>query len=559
MSELPTLGIDLGNTNCCLSFSSSTYPRPQLMPIDENISKHQSLRNILRSAVVYPLDGSPPLVGQKALISPVPGIRFNNFKQSLLDGHLQPSRERNIEKGPEDALTDILRFLKRCAASNSQLESLFDLPNHESGEIALHNPLQIVICTPTQASDAYNKLILRALVASQWYKDISVAEKYVQFIREPVAAALIMSADVARNYLVCDYGGLTLDLAMVEVSPAETPPYRVRKLHRVQANQLDVGGSFLDKLLLRRLMERLESSQNLLGYARRAYSTICDGDTLARLIKMDISEQDASDSDGVVDVYRRLLLDTEYARISLSYADEVEWQLGTSRQNQEPYSTGIHITREDDIDTILQPIMRVLRKDIEQIIDAEGVRPDRFILAGGCSLTPQISDDLKSRYGVQKVFMPTDYSPMEIIAAGASMFRIGGIGRARIADVTDTDYGIYDDKYKQFDIIVPTGTPLEKTLLRDSALPSQGQGFSGVYHSIEGARMVRIRVGQRVKQGTTGSQWQELGTLCANLPQPQNRFRIYFEIDSNQRCLRVKLFDETMRRLIPMKDETVAL
>ena len=556
-----TFGLDIGNTNCCLAYYDENDPKSRLVVIQDDPGKPHQLRNVLRSAVLFPFRTlAEPIVGRKAVsASPDSGLRFINFKSDLLHGATRQLAQRGISRTPQDALVELLRTLKKNAGHSSELGHLFQIVDGPESQVRPLEPPNINICAPAQSSLLYYRHLTQALVVSGWFTNVTTAEKHCTLLPEPVGVLLNLSDKAQQNYLVFDYGGLTLDMALAQVQPDSPVHYKVLQTQRVQTvingRSYDVGGSFLDRLLLGRLLKGMSGGLDSLSrVVQDAYPNLVFAPAdLLSLITMNCQPDALYEADDVVLVYQNLLLDIEATRIALSENSSVPWRLNTSSPVG-AISSGVTATT-DILEEILVPVQDAIHEAIDAMTSPGKIKIDRYILAGGCSQTPGILNDLKRKYGAIRVYAPTDYSPLETIAAGAARAATGQGGRV-FEGVTDTDYGVFAGT--QYSIIIPRGTAYSETRLPPFSLPKPNQGKSRMYISQGGEDTILLQIGQRSPNSVEGDQWQEIGQLEVPYQKNKSEFRLYFEIDM-QNQLRVKVLEISVNQLVPLSIDYIPL
>ena len=560
-----TFGLDLGNTNCCLAYCEKDDQKSSLVAMQDDPVKPLQLRNVLRSAVLFPFSGTgEPVVGRKVVSASLEsGLRFINFKSDLLHGATRSLSQRGVSKTPQDALVELLRSLKKNAAHSSELGHLFEITDGADPQIRPVEPPYINLCAPTQSNQLYLQHLIRSLVTSGWYADTLTAEAHCTLLPEPVGVLLNISNKAQLNYLVFDYGGLTLDMALAQVQPDSPVHYKVLRTHRVQTviknRTYDVGGSFLDRLLLGRLIEAIPGGlEALVRVASDAYPNLDFApDDLLSLIRMDCQPESLLEADDVVRLYQNLLLDVEATRIGLSENITVPWRLGMSSQLG-AVSAGVTATTMM-LEEILCTVLNEIQDAISKMTQQADVKIDRYILAGGCSQTPRIVDELKRLYGVNRVYLPTDYSPLETIAAGAARAATGQGGKV-FEGITDTDYGVWvgNESDGKYSIIIPRGTTYSDTRLPPHRIPELGQGKSRKYRSQRGEDTMRLIVGQRSPNSADGNNWQKIGELEVPYDRNNGEFSLYFEIDSHHQ-LRIKVVESALNRLINLPIDYISL
>ena len=77
----------------------------------------------------------------------------------------------------------------------------------------------VVMGVPVQYGDIQKNILKKALVLAGFYKDSNDADKYTEFVSEPVAVAVHYGLKLEKNtnVLVFDFGGGTLDIAVMNL------------------------------------------------------------------------------------------------------------------------------------------------------------------------------------------------------------------------------------------------------------------------------------------------------------------------------------------------------
>jgi len=207
----------------------------------------------------------------------------------------------------------------------------------------------------------------------------------VSLLEEPVATALayIACGTRAEHALVYDLGGGTFDCAAVDCRDPEVP---VMLSH---ASDLMLGGDDLD--------------QRLAGWVRH-----------------NVLAKQNWDLDSSSEVYDRLLLNVEEAKIKLSSQDTVEFPLGdVDPEAPDPYEP-IVMTRQllaIQCRELLQRSFSVC-DDVLRQADLQAKDVDIVFLAGGSTLVSAIQEGVEAYFGRAGA---CGIDPCEVVAIGASV------------------------------------------------------------------------------------------------------------------------------------------
>ena len=207
----------------------------------------------------------------------------------------------------------------------------------------------------------------------------------VAVLDEPVATAVAYQhagvADV-RRAVVYDLGGGTFDLALVDCT--RTP-------HRVLAHAGDayLGGDDVDR-------------------------------ALARWVAKRVLERHHWDLRDDAQVYDRLILEVEQAKVRLSFVEETTVELGQV-DPASPLSTRSLLLSRSVLEEACRPLVQRTFGICDEVMARAGHRHegvDAVLLAGGSTTLPMVRRDV-ARYFGQPPHVAFD--PMEVVAIGASL------------------------------------------------------------------------------------------------------------------------------------------
>ncbi|MCX6359099.1 MAG: Hsp70 family protein [Armatimonadetes bacterium] len=237
---------------------------------------------------------------------------------------------------------------------------------------------------------------------------------------EPVAAALGYGVDLSeeRFLMVVDFGGGTLDIAIVRTALAQSAGHR--KAEVVAARGMDLGGETVDGWVTEMVTARLGSA------AERLRPTVM---TMSELMKKELS--------GKV-----LTTDETVARL--------------------PGIDPISISRRDFLAVLEE---RGLYRSIEQLVTAtlEDARHrisvadlEAVLLVGGSTLLPGVRETMERLMGASRVHY---WEPFEAVAKGAAIYGAGFY----VDQIIHHDYAIRvfsDTEQKaEYELLIRRGTP----------------------------------------------------------------------------------------------------
>jgi molecular chaperone DnaK len=367
----------------------------------------------------------------------------------------------------------------------------------------------------------------------EWLTDVAEAAGMPRFrlIDEPSAAALGYAANIQPNdvYLVFDFGGGTLDVAIVIIEGEDRSPVG-RKCRVLGKHGADLGGSVIDQWLF----------QEVLG-------------------RNDLTSTDEE----VQQLSRYLLAECEEAKKKLSFNDRAD----VSAINPD---TGAVIAadfteaqfadlleRKGAFASINETIHKALKQSRQLGYDEDNIKA--VLMVGGSSLIPSVQRLVKQRFGSERVKLER---PMDAVARGAAAF-VAGVD---FYDHIQHDYAIRHVSAKTSDydyrVIVKQGTPYpskEPVARMTIKATYEGQSQLGVaiYEVGESRQASGAGVGELIFDPTGAARivnvgadeterrtrfWMNEGSptfLTANPPAKQGeaRFQVEFNIDGSKRLL----------------------
>ena len=373
------------------------------------------------------------------------GWRHPNFAPSFKAElgrapHRTLARVRSTTYSARDVARIFLRELLRHAA------------NHTGKRIR-----DLVITTPVESYDAY-----RAELTGIGKK---LGVRTLRFIDEPVAAAIGYGLGVGagRRVLVVDFGGGTLDLALVELGAREVEAGRCTVIAK---EGRPVGGNAIDDWLMRAFAER-----------------------------MGVVVEDR-DEGGEAELWYRLMLDEArrvkeavYFQEHATYALEAPERLPRARQRVACSSSFdgrrsfLDVTKADIVDILqandLYAILEDCADGIKRQAEAMGLSEsaiDEVLMVGGSTLLPDVYRVFEQRYGRDRV---RAWQPFEAVAYGACAFAAGHFGQSDFI-VHDYAFVTYDPQThdKRYTTIVPRGTrfPTAPDLWKRQLVPTCALG-----------------------------------------------------------------------------------
>lgn len=362
MQKFYDCGIDLGTTNSCLAIPDDNHG----FEIIENQADRMS---VTPSAVLINAKGRM-LIGQRAYNSQkVEDLAIQFKRQMGLDKKILFASS-GIQKMPEELSSEVLKLLRSDA------------------ETRLNRPIENVVITvpaafKTLQSEATNKAGKLA------------GFQNIILLQEPIAAAVAYGAEPDskdRHWMVFDYGGGTLDVAIIS-----TLDNRLTVENSEGDNYF--GGSDIDRLLFRQIVvKKLKEA----GY---------HVDELF----------DESTSSGK-SMARKLQLDCENCKIELSNKETAILEIFDIDDDEgEPIEFECEITRAELESLIADTVDRsiAIAKKALAGANVRAEQLDKILLVGGSTFIPLVRRRLTEEFGVP---LDSSLNPMTVVAAGAAIY-----------------------------------------------------------------------------------------------------------------------------------------
>lgn len=377
MQKFYDCGIDLGTTNSCIAVPDS----------DNGCEVVQSgLTNVTPSAVMINKKGVM-VVGERAYNTVKAEDLAVQFKRQMGSDKIITFVSSGITKTPIELSAEVLKKVRADA-------------QNRYGRDFLDAVITVPAAFKTLQSEATNKAAEMA------------GFRHVILLQEPIAAAVAYGArpDAQdKNWMVYDYGGGTLDVAIIS-----TRNGRLSVINSDGDNYF--GGTDIDRMLYRDIV--LPSLQNL-------YSL---DDAL-----------DESTIEGRCNV-RQILLGCEQCKIELSTAQEVRFHLRNEDYELEDDDGNIVdfdsfeciITRSQFESLIGDTVERSI-SIAKKALEGAGLTPaqlDKIILVGGSSRFPLVQKRLAEVFSTE---LDCSIDPMTVVARGAAIY-----AATQVLDVEDT-------------------------------------------------------------------------------------------------------------------------
>ncbi len=283
----------------------------------------------------------------------------------------------------------------------------------------------LAVTSPVDAYEGY-----RAELASV-LSDLGVDR--LSFIDEPVAAAL--GYDIApardRTVLVVDFGGGTLDVALVELTAKGVEEGQGTVLGKAGR---PIGGQLVDRWLLEDACARLDYRVD------------------ERRLNDESSEWTRQMLDEACRVKERLFFRDQVTMVTLP-PDELhrfdERMRGTRGTLSYDRSDLVRLLRE-------RGLYDELGACVDECLDQAGADVDDVLMVGGSTLLPEVYGHMEERFSRNKV---RAWHPFEAVAMGACRF---AVGKVQTSDFIVHDYAFVthdlETHKKKYAVVIPGGT-----------------------------------------------------------------------------------------------------
>lgn len=307
----------------------------------------------------------------------------------------------------------------------------------EAARTCGERPRDLVFSVPVDSFEPYRALLQQAAV--------SVGASRTRFVDEPVAAAMGygLRLDQPRTVLVVDFGGGTLDLAVVQLEPSRTQQGRCNILAKEGDH---IGGDLIDHWLV-------EAWYSRLGY------------------RFDEHESDPNQSWW----YRIMLEEACRVKEGLFFrASETFFMIPPPELHRIPVSVmrnlrgslEVQFTRQDLVSLLEERgLYRSLDKLLSSVLCAamsRGISADMLsdvLMIGGSTLLPQVYSHVEKRFGRERV---RAWQPFDAVAFGAASYAAGAFVKS---DFVTHDYGIRlwkregQGTRQDVQVVIKAGTP----------------------------------------------------------------------------------------------------
>lgn len=483
-------GIDIGTTNSTLGRWDEKSDRPQLV----------SLPGLERPGVNTDRGAPPPCLVPSAtqlIESPGAWARFTSsgpLARRLISGRLahigqqalersDPARPRGFSstfKGPlgREPLRPLTHLGKRSFSARDIawhfLRELIAEAKRQTGE----RIRDLTVAVPVGSYESYRAEISGVLGR--------LGVQRVRFVDEPVAAAIgySLSTGTQRNVLVVDFGGGTLDLALVRMAPDTASSGGCRVLAKAGR---PLGGNRVDGWLLEHFCRRLSYQ---------------------------LTEPEDEDSR----FWQQLMLrEAQRVKESLEQSPTASFGLYPPEELRRfearlvGESQKLDVTRQEVVDLLTERgLYRALEECRLEVLQAAALERadhvDDVLLVGGSTLLPEVFATFAHHFGRDRVRY---WLPFEAVAYGATTF---AADRVHTSDFILHDYALITHDAKSGEpshtVIIPRGTrfPTAMNLWERQLVPTCALGEPERFF-----KLVICEVGESGSDRSFG--WDDAGNL----------------------------------------------
>jgi molecular chaperone DnaK len=427
--------LDLGTSNTVLSMWTESGPETLTIPgisrLEDAINSQNSIDNSHTIPSVIQVEERKPFFPWQDKFTYIIGVpaekKSNNFYKHSTIRNFKPAL---LSNGLETILKKNGKSFSAAFASRMFLKTLFKEVKKQLG----HKVRDLTITVPVESFEPYRAQMKKIT------KFLGIRK--LRLIDEPVAAAIGygLNVDEPKNVLVIDFGGGTLDMALVEINEKISPTGRCTVTAKSGA---DLGGNDVDRWLVEYFMKH------------RAYNL------------------DPAKKDGKF-WYNELLLEARRIKESLFFKDEECFYTIPPKQFQdfqrridgdsEQLSQALPISKDQFIDVLEENHMYSILESC--LIRLQDHMYDRgltdadiheIVLTGGSSLLPGVYSFFEKRFGRSKIH---GWQPFDAVSYGAAAYASGNVSKSDHI-VHDYAFKTYDQNSlkEQYQVIIPAKTP----------------------------------------------------------------------------------------------------
>jgi len=441
------IGIDLGTTNSSLAFIRDSKGDAQNISVTPQDTPYDTL---LRSMVFFEENGDLSAVGEKATRQKYQGKAgravesfkpYNNRRALMTE--VDVKEEIQLPDNPINGQSRFrTTFYKKkingpysrdeiVKASTAILKYLFNA--YKAQNKSHLTPEKILIGMPFCHWDFAKRRILHAAVLAGLVSSFKEALRKIYFVFEPVAIGftLPLMGKTDRNVLVFDFGGGTLDVAIMKFGPSSGA--RLEPVELLALGGLRMGGRDFDELLQNSI-----SKKN--PFFEKDWEKMTEGERY---------------------IFREHI---EGLKIDLSQKESVSIKTGTKFGDISLDRKGLEETlnpKLEEVKVCLQKIMKSAQLEPEDV--------DCVLMSGGSSLMPCVQNLVESVFDSKKteIIKP---DPLDTKNGGSSENAMTAVSkglaiygaRSKLRLTCPFEYKLFDPETEKEYLLLDRDTPYDE-------------------------------------------------------------------------------------------------
>lgn len=551
-------GIDFGTTNSSIGYR---YPNGDELELEVVDLTSFYPRSTIPSLFYIDFDGSV-LVGRDAdrNSNDIIEVLYRNGDGELVHARNTSNPIRHIKMDLEKYGTGLTYRLNGIDFSVSELiGELFKVLREHAEDSANDNGISIsdgvVLGVPVDYGDNQKGVLKEALVRAGFYETEEEADQKTEFVSEPVAVAVYYGMDIQKddkNVLVFDFGGGTLDVAVVnlknQVGTDHLHPHDVLAKKRLTLGGEEINRIFFENSFCAKY--GIDVIGNSVGYPVNS----------AKQLTKYIFEDSQYRSD-FISVIEKCKIDLSYSKNTTASFPAL-LKLPDKKFSRNDFEESIGVCLNDIQKLLIDVIEEAIIKAKKTGLDFESRTDiDYVLLAGGSSLIPCVQDCLGEFFPAGRIQAcpisnkQRDSKEIKKIEVLTSVVRGLAIIACKeqevelVSDVVDSDYGIWDSGRKRFSKILSRNTPKADTLI-DKVMVS---GISKTYlFEDPDAGWCDFKIMQRTVSGES-----TLGTIEIRNP-GGHEYKVFMQVSPQKSLLEVFIYNVKTHDFIdiPLKEST---
>lgn len=411
-------------------------------------------------------------------------------------------------------------------------------------------PRGVVMGVPVGFSDPAKGLLLKSLVRAGFYQDTREAQELTEFVKEPIAVAVAYGLEVAergRRVMVFDFGGGTLDVAILELNPGGTADSDSKLPHEELANgRISLAGEAFTRVLFSKVVFPRYRGE-MKRYAKKL---------------------GLEPGDSVIDSWQNKMPKTDAGYELQEKLEELKWKLSDDRENRFYFLGPAGVELEEDI-IKREEFEKALRENgdfekieglVKECLNSANLEPydiDDVLLAGGSSLIPSVQELLREDlHFSNKVHGCTirnavSRDVLTSIVSGLAVYACVDEAKQRklVENIVDHDYGVWDDGQEKVSVILKSGTRYKDTQYNEAM--AEGGCYKDYRAIGTGGADTRITL----KVYEKGRRRDDIPLGSIDFSRQEGQYRIFMKMDDKSGRLVVDIYDKVRlewRKDIPL-------